>query len=91
MQMQLSPDQSQRLAELAGAAGYDGVAVFAADELAMLVDGLRPSMMVSAGEDELRASADMCRRGVAALEAGQGLDAREALHVIARKHGLEVQ
>jgi predicted transcriptional regulator len=90
MQVELSAAQSERLANLAGAAGYSDVAAFAADELAALADGFRASALQPLSAAELDASVATLQRGLTEIEAGNGVDARDALRRIADKHGLSI-
>ncbi|QDT67971.1 hypothetical protein MalM25_08800 [Planctomycetes bacterium MalM25] len=75
MQINLSPDQQQTLAERAIAKGFGSVEEYAATLLGLY----------AASDEELRRSADALERSYAQAQAGDLQDAHEALREIAAR------
>ena len=83
MQIDIPPTEHQALAKMAGDAGYDSVECFVAEHILSLAHHSVAPM----SEQELRASLEMCDRGMDEIDAGGGRDAREALLEIGRRRG----
>jgi len=88
MQIDLSPNEEQRLARHAEAAGYDDVGRFLADQIADIAR--QPTTEEIASVDET-AALQMIRRGEEELAAGQSRDMEAALLEMGRRRGYAVE
>ncbi len=84
--IQLSDDQFEKLSTVVKVAGYEDVPSF----LAAIADEPTEDPCGELSETELRESVEMIRRGNAAIEAGEGIDAEEAFRKIGEKHGFDI-
>lgn len=90
MQIDLPQPEHDRLVKLASAAGYAGAEQYVAEHLIALANDSQTLSLLNPSDDALRASVEMCDRGMAEIDAGGGHDAVEALRKIGRKHGFSV-
>ncbi|MEO1498075.1 MAG: hypothetical protein AAFV43_13090 [Planctomycetota bacterium] len=88
MQIDLPQPDHDRLTKLASAAGYASAEQYATEHLIALANDPELSELLNPSDEVLRASVEMCDRGMAEADAGLGVDARQAINEIADKYGL---
>lgn len=84
--IQIPDEQFQRLFTLAQAAGYRDVDAFIASFMDEPVDDPRATI----SEEQLRANVAAMEYGEADIKAGRGVDMKDAIQEIAKKHGLNI-
>ena len=90
MQIDIPQADADKLAQLATKAGYDSVELFVTEHVLTLAHHADPADLPPLSEEELRASLEMCDRGMAEIDAGGGRDARQALLEIGRRRGFSL-
>lgn len=81
--IQMPDDQFKKLSEQAAAAGFTDIAAY----IKTLVDEAAFDARCGMSDDEIRQSAEECRRIHAEMKAGAGRDANEAFTELGRKFG----